>query len=452
MRIRQPTTLNLRQLILLLAVTSGAIMLAVGMLGAYQVQRQQLMDSTLASNKAFAQKLATTTTDMLQRAQRDLAYSAEILQQAKLDPAVMRTELDRLREQGIGFNSVVFTNPAGIIQMAAPKNLELEHRRTDSAAAMAARRLHSPLISQPFVSVLGNFPIAISHPLFDANGHYLGYLMGVLYLKTKGGLHRLVGEQFFHDGTYVYVIDSSRRLLYHPDPFGNWAGFMAHADPAVEAVLSGDSGQQSTMDAKGKEMLDGYAYVPVAQWGIIVQRPAAMAVQHLNDLMRRVLWLTLGPAVLLLGLLWFLSREISSPLEQLARVVRNGYEDGLEPRVEAVHGWYYEAQQLKHALLANLGSIRTQMGKLQIDAHTDPLTGLGNRRGLTALLKFWDALGEPFAVISLDIDLFKTINDNYGHDAGDQVICSVSEWMKSQARQGDVLFRTGGEDWHCCRA
>ncbi|TAN26059.1 MAG: GGDEF domain-containing protein [Castellaniella sp.] len=445
MRTERRSRINLRHLMLLLAITSGIIMLLAGLLGAYQVQRQQLMDSTLASNEAFAVKLATTTTDLLRRAQQTLAYSADILQRGKMNPAVVRAEIDRLREQGMGFNSVTVAGVDGLVTAVAPENLALLGRRIDSAESLMIRRLRIPLISKPLTTALGRLAIVLSQPLFGENYQYLGYLAATLYLKTEGGLHRLIGEQYFHDGTYVYVVDSSRRLLYHPLP--DRIGTLANDDPVIDAVLQGRSGQQHVVDQQGNDMLDGYAYVAAADWGIIVQRPTEVALRRLDDLMQRVLWFTLGPAVLLLVLLWTSSRWISRPLEQLARIVRSGYEDGMVRQLESVHGWYYEAQQLKYALLASLGTVSARMGKLRTDAHTDPLTGLGNRRGLDAILRSWQELNRGFAVISLDIDLFKSINDTYGHDVGDRVIRSVGEWMQAQARQGDALFRTGGEEF-----
>lgn len=445
MRPERRSRINLRQLMLLLAVTSGVIMLLAGLLGAYQVQRQQLMDSTLASNEAFAVKLATTTTDLLRRAQRNLAYSADVLQGARMNPAVLRAEVDRLREQGIGFNSVTVVDNDGLVRIIAPESLGLEGRRIESGESLMIRRLRIPLVSKPLVTPLGNLAIVLSQPLFGADHRYLGYLAGTLYLKTDGGLHRLIGEQYFHDGTYVYVVDSSRRLLYHPLP--TRIGTQADNDAVVDAVLRGRSGQQRVVDQRGNDVLDGYAYVDAADWGIIVQRPTEVALRRLDDLMQRVLWLTLGPALLLLVLLWVSSRWISRPLEQLAGIVRDGYEEGMIPRIEAVRGSYYEAQQLKHALLASLGAVHTQMGKLHSDAHTDALTGLGNRRGLEALLHSWRELERDFAVISLDIDLFKGINDTFGHDVGDEVIRNVGGRMQAQARHGDALFRMGGEEF-----
>ena len=84
-------------------------------------------------------------------------------------------------------------------------------------------------------------------------------------------------------------------------------------------------------------------------------------------------------------------------------------------------------------------------------ATQDPLTGLLNRRGMqTALQKEWmrgKRYGDPFAVISLDVDHFKRVNDQYGHDAGDRVLIAVAEVLKSHARASDHVARMGGEEF-----
>lgn len=73
----------------------------------------------------------------------------------------------------------------------------------------------------------------------------------------------------------------------------------------------------------------------------------------------------------------------------------------------------------------------------------DPLTGIANRRGLA--LRFDDkALGRPHALAVIDCDHFKRINDNYGHDIGDEVLVAVAELL-----QGEHMFigRLGGEEF-----
>lgn len=445
MLIRKPSRINLRQLILVLSVFSMLVTLVAGLAGAYRVQRQQLIDDVLSVNEAFAAKLASTASDMLLQAQRSMAYSADIMVKSGMDPMVQQAEADRLRQQGIGFNSVSVTDRHGMITVIAPSSLNVKGRQVDTDEPLSVLRHRAPMISKPFVTVLGNLAVVMTHPLYTPDRRYLGYVAGTLYLKADGGVSRLFGQQYFHDETYVYVVDSSRRLIYHPQP--ERIGQSVLGNPAIDAVLDGHSGHQRLINSQGIDMLAGYARVPAADWGVVVQRPTAVALHRLDDLMWRVLWRVLAPAVVLLVLLWGLSRWISRPLGQLALIVREGYGEDMAQRISGVRCWYFEAQQLKRALLLGIGAVRNQLGQLHDAAYTDALTGLGNRRGLDAALRGCMSIGQPFAVMVLDIDFFKRINDRYGHDVGDLVICRVGELMRGQARQGDSLFRMGGEEF-----
>ena len=82
---------------------------------------------------------------------------------------------------------------------------------------------------------------------------------------------------------------------------------------------------------------------------------------------------------------------------------------------------------------------------------TDSLTGLYNRRyffkRLTASVMGFKRHHRPFCVVMLDIDHFKKINDQYGHAAGDKVLCQVSTMMQELLRETDLLARLGGEEF-----
>lgn len=81
----------------------------------------------------------------------------------------------------------------------------------------------------------------------------------------------------------------------------------------------------------------------------------------------------------------------------------------------------------------------------------DALTGLKNRRALQeALEREWQRLrrsGQPFAVVVLDLDHFKRVNDQHGHEAGDVVLVHTAEQLRSVARASDVVARAGGEEF-----
>ena len=84
-------------------------------------------------------------------------------------------------------------------------------------------------------------------------------------------------------------------------------------------------------------------------------------------------------------------------------------------------------------------------------AYTDTLTGLKNRRGLDEVLdeEIQRARRQEtgFGVIWLDIDHFKSINDNLGHQAGDQILCRVALWLKAGVRPYDHPGRWGGDEF-----
>jgi len=89
--------------------------------------------------------------------------------------------------------------------------------------------------------------------------------------------------------------------------------------------------------------------------------------------------------------------------------------------------------------------------RLELMANTDILTGLPNRRyALNRLEQEWDSAqryGRPLSVLMLDLDYFKSINDNLGHDAGDVVLAHAANLLKANARTSDIACRLGGEEF-----
>lgn len=92
-----------------------------------------------------------------------------------------------------------------------------------------------------------------------------------------------------------------------------------------------------------------------------------------------------------------------------------------------------------------------EVERLRADATTDPLTGLWNRRGFEPLLD--QALaraartGEAIAVVLVDVDRFKEVNDGWGHAVGDQALIAVAASLRGGVRPTDVVARTGGDEF-----
>ncbi|NLT24439.1 MAG: sensor domain-containing diguanylate cyclase [Syntrophorhabdus sp.] len=89
--------------------------------------------------------------------------------------------------------------------------------------------------------------------------------------------------------------------------------------------------------------------------------------------------------------------------------------------------------------------------ELERMALLDPLTRLGNRRygqmNLSGKLRELKRYGWPFGVLFIDIDKFKTVNDTYGHEAGDRVLRLVAATIRNGLRSSDVVVRWGGEEF-----
>jgi hypothetical protein len=120
----------------------------------------------------------------------------------------------------------------------------------------------------------------------------------------------------------------------------------------------------------------------------------------------------------------------ATPLFYDERVLEVGYPARLLMFVLAVGGATVAVQFLKGRL------VRAELHQRTM-AELDPLTGVANRRGFDLALERAAATGEPYALILVDLDDFKRVNDEEGHPAGDAVLRSVAVAAASVARQGD---------------
>ena len=106
------------------------------------------------------------------------------------------------------------------------------------------------------------------------------------------------------------------------------------------------------------------------------------------------------------------------------------------------------AAVLMRRMRAQLGAVRTECAVARYDATHDRLTGLRNRAGLEVALSERAASGRPWALIMVDLDEFKPVNDLYGHDAGDEVLVEASfQLAEVFGRPGDVVGRLGGDEF-----
>jgi diguanylate cyclase (GGDEF)-like protein len=146
------------------------------------------------------------------------------------------------------------------------------------------------------------------------------------------------------------------------------------------------------------------------------------------------------PPKLAWPLMGLFTYAFATPLFYDDRAIDVGYPARLAMFALAVTGTMLAIQFLKGRL------VRAELHQRAM-AELDPLTGVCNRRGFDLALERAAASHEPYALILIDLDDFKRVNDQQGHPAGDAVLQSVATVAATVARQGDCVGRIGGDEF-----
>ena len=126
-----------------------------------------------------------------------------------------------------------------------------------------------------------------------------------------------------------------------------------------------------------------------------------------------------------------------------------GAATGLQYARAITRGWWAER-------LRGLYAVRSALANHELSirhdaewraAREDPLTGVGNRRALDERMSVAHDAGRSVAVIAIDVDNLKVINDSYGHACGDEVLRRVGQLLTEQCRAEDVVARAGGDEF-----
>ncbi|MBO9133993.1 GGDEF domain-containing protein [Rhizobium sp. B230/85] len=142
---------------------------------------------------------------------------------------------------------------------------------------------------------------------------------------------------------------------------------------------------------------------------------------------------------------WLLLR----PLEAVTKTVQAYRETGAVSTIRSQRR--DEIGVVVNAVSTLIAELHATLSQLRRQATTDVLTGLGNRRWLrdigTSELQRAERENEPLCVIVFDLDHFKTINDEHGHEVGDQVLTVTGAIIQHNMRPYDIAARIGGEEF-----
>lgn len=237
--------------------------------------------------------------------------------------------------------------------------------------------------------------------------------------------------------------------------------------PITQALLGNEIVMSQAPDYREEPVLASTRYIEEMDWGLVAKVNESEVNRTFNR-NRSIIYIT-EIAIILTAIAAgvALSFFISNPIERLKTYSSKVAKGSFDPPPE-MGGWQEvkeltshfsymvkALQEMNDNLAARIEE-RTQdlqeaNDKLEIIATQDPLTGLHNRRYFDT--RYQEEFNRAkryrhdLAVVILDLDHFKQVNDRYGHEFGDIVLRKVSAFLKSTARDTDILARIGGEEF-----
>ena len=146
--------LNLRKLILLLAIFSVISLFIISLLVSYYIQKNQLINNSLSVNMEYASKIAKGTNSHFKMMLKELDYSAKLLGQSFDNEQVMQAEVDRLKFQSDYFNSVIVSDRNGNIRSFAPEQLKLNKNVVNHTLGFEMSLINqSTVVTPPYSSI-----------------------------------------------------------------------------------------------------------------------------------------------------------------------------------------------------------------------------------------------------------------------------------------------------------
>lgn len=313
--------------------------------------------------------------------------------------------------------------------------------------------------------------IDFSAPIIDAEGH----LKGVLGAHARWSwvaetVESVLTERTLQGGSEVMIADRNGAILY----------------PWVHSAKRLPEAASSTTHYAMQQWDDGREYltsiVPVNEttatklgWRIVLRQPVAAATAPIEAQRPRLIGLSLLTALALTLLGYRFATRICLPIKQLSKTLRDVERGNRAPVYPATRhipeigqlistiasmtkAFFERERELeeRNVLLGKLVNERTESlsianSELERLATHDALTGANNRRRLDERLREYfvemQRTRSDYALLIVDVDHFKQINDTFGHDAGDSVLKQLAVLLEEDTRETDFVARYGGEEF-----
>lgn len=286
--------------------------------------------------------------------------------------------------------------------------------------------------------VVGKPVLAMGVPVLQGNEVVYSLNVGL----SPDRINEVLRKQVLPEGWLVAVLDSSGSIVGRSRDAERFLG--QKAVPALlEQAQARTTGSLETLTKEGQRVMTFHLPLPQWPWTLAIGAPKSTYEAELARLAG-----FLAAALVLFGLgLWLAIRQANRVLSSVQQLNNAALAlvDGKPVRLPAVQ--LHEAQAVGQAIV----HASQLMADVRHRANHDLLTGLANRGLFMELAQLQLASAErelgPMALLAIDLDNFKPVNDEQGHACGDQLLKTVATRILHSIRANDVAARTGGDEF-----
>jgi diguanylate cyclase (GGDEF)-like protein len=317
---------------------------------------------------------------------------------------------------------------------------------------LAARDKGHFFIGKPMMGkVAQEAMLHMAVPIKNDTGQVLGVLMGATQLSMYGFLDLIGNGDYGKPSDFsllspkdqIVVLDSQRDISLRPVS-------LAGVSPLYDRAVAGWRGSGSAANSFGIKQWETYVSVPTADWLLVGRVSASHILSAFNQTMAVLTWLNLAAVLITASFVTWLIFVLLKPLKKMTRKVHlmAAGEIPLQ-KLSVVHE--DEVGSLIDSFNALVDQLQETQERLQHLAHHDVLTQLPNRRMFIEDLAHSCALAlrqsSALALLFIDLDGFKRINDQYGHAVGDLLLKQVADRLNEGVRKSDRVARLGGDEF-----
>jgi diguanylate cyclase (GGDEF)-like protein len=291
-----------------------------------------------------------------------------------------------------------------------------------------------------FAPIMKKHAVAVAVPVLS--GDKVLYALGATIRPER--LSGIFSKQRLAPGSTGAIIDSAGRVVVRSRETDRFVGTREPAS-LIGRVAEAAEGSLEIDTPEGRRVVSAFSRSDASSWAVVLEVPS----DDLRSELRRSLeWLVAAIVLLFsasLALAWAIGNRIAraiSGLTGFATLIGEGRQIRAMPRLGL-----REAEEVGLALV----SASEKLLAAEHNADHDALTGLANRRlfheFVNRQLAVCRRTGTSLAVLFIDLDGFKSVNDEYGHEIGDALLCAVAARLAGAIRGSDVAARLGGDEF-----